>query len=105
MNVIGPTTDHQEIRRWANTKLIVPVEMLPHLVDHEPTVLRLMFAAEASTRKDLRLITWEEFFLKFDLLGLTFVYDIGSSGYNEILQVDAESPYRNPPYRTPRLED
>ena len=55
-----------------------------------------MFPQMAADRKDIRILTWEEFFAKFDLLGLTFVYDNDSSGYNEILQIDAKSPYRSP---------
>ena len=101
MSMTGPTTNHVEIHAWAESRSIVPVEMLPHQVDHEPSVLRLMFAVHATERRDLRLITWEEFFVRFDLLGLTFVYDTDTSGYNALLQIDDKSPYRNPLYRTP----
>ncbi len=32
------------------------------------------------------MISWEEFFARFDLLGLTVVYDDSMDGYNELLQ-------------------
>jgi hypothetical protein len=97
MPILGPTTDHLEIRHWAESHKAVPTELLPQTLDHIPAVLRLMFPQMAADRKDIRILTWEEFFAKFDLLGLTFIYDTAiSSGYNELLQIDARSPYRSP---------
>jgi hypothetical protein len=96
----GPTTDHNEIRDWADLHQVVPAELLPHQIDHEPSVLRLMLVEQARTRLDLRLITWEEFFMKFDLLGLTFIYDQDPRGYCELLQEEERSPYRRPEYRS-----
>ena len=94
MPIIGPTTNHSEIRRWAETHDAIPTEVLPHDVDSEPALIRFMLAEQAKDHSDMRLIAWEEFFLKFDSLGLSFVYDDGSTGYNEILQVEELSPYR-----------
>ena len=42
---------------------------------------------------------------KFDALGLTFVYDNGATGYNEILQVEEKSPYRHSAYRPENLQN
>jgi len=98
MPVAGPTTNHAEIRHWAEAHKAIPTEILPPTLDHEPTTLRIMLPQMAADRKDVRVITWEEFFLKFDLFGLSFVYDDDSTGYNELLQIDAKSPYRNPTY-------
>ncbi len=92
MPIIGPTIDHVEIRSWANRNSIVPTELFPHRVDHEPALLQLMPASLARQRKDLRLISWEEFFARFDLLGLAFIYDDEASGYNELLQRDEKAP-------------
>ena len=103
MATTGPTTDHEEIRGWAEQHQIVPVELFPHIVDHEPASLRLIFGRMAKDRKDLRPITWEEFFTRFDALGLTFIYDNDSTGQNEILQIENKSPYRNPEYRIEKL--
>ena len=93
MAIAGPTTNHKEIRRWAERKNAIPVEMLPHMVDSEPALLRFMLSAQLQDHPDVRRISWEDFFAKFDGLGLTFVYDNDSTGYNEILQIEASSPH------------
>jgi ABC-type nitrate/sulfonate/bicarbonate transport system substrate-binding protein len=94
-SIAGPTTDHDEIRRWAAKHNAVPTEILPQHLNHEPMVLRMMLPQMAADRIDIRVLTWEEFFAKFDLLGLTFVYDSNSGGYNELLQIDSRNPYRS----------
>ena len=33
MAIAGPTTDHDEIRRWADSHSALPVEVLPVIVD------------------------------------------------------------------------
>ena len=95
MKLAGPTTDHAEIRQWAETHKAVPTEILPEHLDSEPTTLRIMLSQMAASRQNIRVMTWEEFFQKFDLLGLTFVYDNEATGYNELLQIDEKSPYRS----------
>jgi hypothetical protein len=95
MPIAGPTTDHNEIQRWAAKHKAVPAEILPQNLDHEPLVLRIILPQMADDRKDIRVLTWDEFFAKFDVLGLTFVYDDNNSGYNELLQIDGRNPYRS----------
>ncbi|WP_263385629.1 hypothetical protein [Granulicella arctica] len=99
MSISGPTTNHNEIRIWAESWKVVPTELLPHVLDHEPAELRMMLGEQARDRVDVKMLTWEEFFLKFDSLGLAFVYDDERAGYNEILQIEEKSPYRHPRYR------
>src|ERR1700712_6034937 len=94
MPILGPTNEHSKIRYWATSNRAVPAEVLPHIVDGEPATLRLLPAEQVARSADIRVISWEEFFIKFDSLGLAFVYDDDSSGYNEILQVEENSPYR-----------
>lgn len=94
MSIAGPTTNHDEIRGWAETHRAVPTEVLPEHLNHVPVILRMMLPQMAAERKDIRVISWEEFFLKFDLLGLTFVYEQDRGGYNELLQIEDKSPYR-----------
>ena len=96
MALAGPTTDHLEIRHWAESHSAVPVEVLPLIVDSEPALLRLMFREQAEDLQNVLEISWEMFFSKFDALGLTFVYDDDSTGYNEILQIEEKSAYRHP---------
>jgi hypothetical protein len=95
MPIAGPTTDHEEIRHWAEKHKAVPTEILPQHLNHEPLVLRMMLPQMAADYQNIRVLTWEEFFAKFDLLGLSFVYDRNSSGYNELLQIDSRNPYRS----------
>lgn len=105
MAITGPTTDHYEIRHWADLHSAVPVEVLPVIVNSEPAVLRIMRKEQASDIPNVLVISWDEFFCKFDALGLTFVYDDGSTGYNEILQIEEKSPYRHPVYRPAGLQN
>ena len=77
MATIGPTTDHDEIRGWAEQHKIGPVEMFSHIVDHEPSSLRLMFKRSAEGRKDLLPISWEEFFSGSMRLGLRLCTTVG----------------------------
>jgi hypothetical protein len=95
MPMIGPTSNHKEIRVWADRNSAIPAEVLPHHIDGEPALLRLMLAAQVEDHADLRAISWEEFFLKFDSLGLALVYDDQASGYNEILQIEESSVSRS----------
>ncbi|RXH54033.1 hypothetical protein GRAN_5002 [Granulicella sibirica] len=60
--------------------------------------MALLARSTAETTARVRAISWEQFFEKFDQLGLTLVYDDGTA-YNEILQVDAESKTIPPAYR------
>jgi hypothetical protein len=105
MPLTGPTIDHHEIRSWAEEHRILPIESLPHVVDHEPSQLQLVFAKAIAGRPDWRLLSWEEFFCRFDLLGLAFVYDDAHSGYNELLQREEKSPHISAAYRPQRLKN
>jgi hypothetical protein len=71
----GPTTAHDEIRRWAEIHNAVPCEILPHVFNGEPAVLRLTFGTPPKEAEEVRPITWESFFAQFDLLGLVFLYE------------------------------
>ena len=60
--------------------------------------LRLSFGSDLVTRKYMRALSWEDFFARFDLMGLTFVYDNNPSlkpteSY-QILQEESRSPYQ-----------
>ena len=105
MPILGPTSDHAKIRYWATANRAIPAEVLPHIVDGEPAVLRLMLADQVAVHTDIRVISWDEFFVKFDSLGLTFVYDDEPTGYNEILQLEEKSPYRRSKDRPQTLEN
>jgi hypothetical protein len=103
MAIAGPTNNHDEIRMWAESRSAVPVEVLPLVVDSIPALLQIMLKEQAKDHPNVLVIGWEEFFCKFDALGLTFVYDDAATGYNEILQKEELSPYRHPEYRAASL--
>jgi hypothetical protein len=103
MPMQGLTTDHRIIRSWASRHSVVPTEALPCSVDHEPSVLQLVQAEAVRMRKDIRMISWDEFFARFDLLGLAFVYDDDKAGYNELLQRDEKAPRIGHAYRVERF--
>ena len=57
MSATGPTTDHKEIRRWAERHKAVPTELLPHVLDSEPALLRFVLAEQVRDHADLRMLT------------------------------------------------
>src|SRR5918912_3032559 len=79
------TTDHDEIRRWAESRGGKParVEETGSGGD-DPGVIRLMFP-EASQAHDENLeeISWEEWFEAFDGNGLALVYQEQTAGGDE----------------------
>jgi hypothetical protein len=105
MAISEPTSNHEEIRRWAEANQFSPAEQLPVRVDGEPAELRLLSEPQINARQDKRLISWEEFFAKFDEQGLAFVYDQDSAGYNEILQIEQRSPYRHPEQKPDQFQN
>ena len=88
----GPTTDHAEIRRWAEGHGATPCEVMPRLFDGEPALLRFVFRWTAEMAPELRPIDWESFFATFDLLGLSLVYD--DDHQYELLQAEHKSAYK-----------
>lgn len=99
MPVSGPTTNHEEIRRWAQLHGASPAVLLPVIVDHIPAVLCFVVAQQADDHLPTLVITWVDFFIKFDALGLSLVYDSDRPGYNEILQIETKDPFVPEAYR------
>lgn len=69
------TTDHNEIRRWAEARNAIPSEVASTERAEEPGILRFQFP-KAKNKNDaaLKEISWDEFFEKFDRSGLALVY-------------------------------
>ncbi|HEY9112195.1 MAG TPA: hypothetical protein VIM92_10535 [Rhodanobacteraceae bacterium] len=63
------TTDHDEIRRWAEERGGKPASVRG-TGDGEAGVLRIAF----TDNEDLEAIDWDEFFDKFDEADLAFLY-------------------------------
>ena len=88
----GPTTNHLEIRSWAQARNALPAEVLPRKFDGEPAILCFVFEHLPVQAEMFEQISWDNFFALFDLMGLSLVYD-GESSY-ELLQIEAKSVYR-----------
>jgi hypothetical protein len=89
------TRDHKEIRRWAEARGAIPSEVASTHRDDEPGILRFQFP-DAVNQKDenLREISWEEFFEKFDENNLELVYqektaDGKQSNFNKLVHPES----------------
>jgi hypothetical protein len=66
------TTDHDEIRRWAEERGGRPALAVEQ--QDQPLGLRIEFPEDRGQSDGLLLISWEEFFRKFDEQNLVFLY-------------------------------
>lgn len=83
-----PTQDHDLIRSWGARVHAVPAEVLPALIDGEPTQLHFLFGGAAAGTSELRPISWEEFFARFDLLNLSLAFEVDGKRF-QIVRVEA----------------
>jgi hypothetical protein len=90
------TQDHEEIRRWAEARQAKPAEVASTQKGGEPGILRFAFP-KASNRKDenLKEISWEDFFEKFDSNNLELVYQEKTaagkrSNFNKLIHPEHE---------------
>jgi hypothetical protein len=69
------TTDHDEIRRWAEERGGRPAAVRRTHRKDDPGIIRIEFpGARNANDEELEEITWEEFFEKFDEAGLALLY-------------------------------
>lgn len=94
--MIGPTMNHNEIRRWADSQNAKPAELHQNVFDSEPARLHFVFGDTSLPGDQLKMISWEQFFAVFDLLGLALVYD--ETPQFEFLEM-GETPRQQPPSR------
>ena len=92
MGMCQPTADHGNIIAWALRHGGVPAEVHLLKFDGEPAVLHFLFGGLTRGTPDIKPIGWDEFFAKFDLMGLKIVFD--ESPNFEILQDEKASIYR-----------
>ena len=88
------TTNHEEIRRWAETREGRPASVRGTGSGDDVGLLRIDFPGGAGQDK-LEPISWEEFFEKFDEKKLTFLYqettkDGGESRFFKFISQDTE---------------
>ena len=85
------TTDHETIRRWAESKGGKPAAVDRTHKGGDVGIVRIMFPqAQQSEHESLVEISWDEFFRAFDANGLAFLYqDDPESRFSKL--VDRES--------------
>ncbi len=71
--VQGPTSNHEVILRWAERHSAVPAEIKPRKFDGEPSLLWFLFDLKGT--EEIRPISWDDFFARFDVLGLKILFD------------------------------
>jgi hypothetical protein len=67
------TTDHEEIRHWAEERGGQPAAVKGTGGGEDPGILRVDFPGYGA-ENSLQSISWDEFFQKFDENGLAFLY-------------------------------
>jgi len=70
------TTDHDTIRKWAESKGGKPAAIRRTHTDDDVGIIRIMFPDNPQSRHDALVeISWEEFFREFDERGLALLYE------------------------------
>ena len=87
------TTDHEEVRRWAEQRGAKPSTVRGTEREEEVGVLRLDFPGYSGEGR-LEEISWEQFFEKFEESELALVYqdqtaDGVRSNFNKLVRRDA----------------
>jgi hypothetical protein len=83
------TTDHDEIRRWAEDLDGRPAQVRGTGGGDDPGVLRIDFPGGAG-QDDLEPVSWDDWFAKFDDAGLALLYqerkaDGSKSTFNKLV--------------------
>ena len=82
------TTDHEAIRKWAESKGGKPAAVERTHQGGDVGIIRIMFPqAQQSEHGSLVEISWDEFFEEFDKRELALVYDQGGM-FNKIVGRD-----------------
>ena len=88
------TQDHDEIRKWAEARNAKPAEVASTEKNGEPGILRIEFPqAKNHNDSNLKEISWDDFFAKFDASDLALVYqDVTKEGaesnFNRLIHPD-----------------
>ena len=81
------TTDHDEIRRWVESRGGKPAAVTGTGSGDDPGILRINFDEPGGDDDDrLEEISWDEWFKAFDENDLAFLYqDDGDSRFNKLV--------------------
>lgn len=90
---VHKTTDHDEIRRWAEERGGEPAQVIGTGAEDEAGILRIQFP-EYGDDQNLTAISWEDFFEKFEQERLCFTYqeqlkDGQTSRFSKLVARDA----------------
>jgi hypothetical protein len=86
------TTDHEEIRRWAERHGGKPAAVKSTHREDDPGIIRIMFPnAPHSEHDNLEEISWDEFFEKFDENDLALIYEEDKNFAKLVKRETAES--------------
>jgi hypothetical protein len=86
------TTDHDEIRKWAEARGGRPAAVRATHGKRDPGIIRIEFpGAPNADDEALEEISWDEFFKKFDEAGLALLYqeetaDGQRSNFNKLVR-------------------
>jgi hypothetical protein len=90
------TQDHDTIRKWAEARRAMPAEVASTAKRNQTGILRFAFP-KARNHKDenLKEISWDEFFEKFDQNGLELIYqektaEGAQSNFNKLIYPEDE---------------
>ena len=88
------TTDHEEIRRWAEERGGKPARVKRTGGGDDPGILRIDFPGYSGA-DSLEEISWDEFFRKFDENGLALLYQETTAGgqrsnFNKLISRETE---------------
>jgi hypothetical protein len=98
MALSNTTQDHDEIRTWAEARGAKPAEVASTEKNGQTGILRIEFPkAKNHNDSNLKEISWDEFFEKFDASGLALVYqDVTKEGaesnFNKLIHPDDAAP-------------
>lgn len=82
------TTDHDEIRKWAESKGGKPAAVRRTHSEDDVGIIRIMFPERPESEHDaLQEISWEEFFEEFEKRSLALLFDEGGM-FNKIVGRD-----------------
>lgn len=94
------TRDHDEIRRWAEARGAKPAAVASTESKNQTGILRLEFPGKPNAKDSaLEEISWDEFFEKFDAMGLEMVYqdktaDGEQSNFNKLVYPENDKSHR-----------
>lgn len=83
------TRNHDEIRRWAQEHGAIPCEVAGMDRNGDASVLRFEFSNAPNRSGNVKEVSWDEFFTKFDQNNLQLLYqDQNGSNFNKIIRAE-----------------